>query len=405
MRIAIYHNLPSGGAKRALYEWTKGLASSHLIDVYTLSTADNAFLDLRPFARVHHISEFVPHHLFKSPLGRLNQLQYWRNLADLEHSAGTIGEMINSEDYDVVFLNPCQYTFMPVLAYHVQKPSVYFLHEPFGPTFQRNILRPYLQGTGRSVRRHIRNLSILRTIYLRRLEAIRRKGISHVSCLLANSEFTQRQIGIAYGIASVVCPCGVNSDMFHPIPDLGSENFVISVGAMTPRKGFDFLIKSLAEIPLSRRPLLKIASNYGIVEETAYIQHLADEYHVRIQLLTNLDSESLCHEYNKARLCVYSPVMEPFGLVPLEAMACGTPVVGVAEGGVCESIVHEYTGLLTERDTKQFAAAVQELLDDPGRLERYGRQAREYVLENWTWENSTTRLEQYLLQTAQLKSV
>ena len=48
MRIASYHNLPSGGAKRSLYEETKGLAADHTIDVFTLSTADSGFADLKP---------------------------------------------------------------------------------------------------------------------------------------------------------------------------------------------------------------------------------------------------------------------------------------------------------------------------------------------------------------------
>lgn len=404
MKIAIYHNLPSGGAKRALYEWIKRLADTHLIDVYTLSTADHTFLDVRPYVKGYHISEFVPHHLFRSPFGRLNQMQYWRDLGTLERIAATMGKVINAQDYDVIFLNPCQYTYMPVLACYIKQPSMYYLHEPFGSTFQRFISRPYLQQSSTGIRRYLQNLSLLKAIYLHRLEAIRRRGISCVTCLLSNSEFTQEQIAIAYDVSSAVCPCGVNSAMFHPMPDVEKEDFVISVGALTPRKGFDFLIKSLAEIPLSRRPLLKIVSNGEIAEETAYIRQLADELQVKLQVLMNLDSEALCLQYNKARLCVYSPVMEPFGLVPLEAMACGTPVVGVAEGGVRESVIHEHTGLLTERDPKQFATAVQELLDDPERRQRYGRQAREHVCENWTWAKSTTRLEHYLFQAAGLET-
>lgn len=403
MRIALYHNLPSGGAKRALYEWVKRLVNTHLIDIYTLSTADHDFLDVRPYATSYFVLEFARHHLFRSPFGRLNQLQYWRDLGELKQIGSEVAEMIDNGDYDIVFINPCQYTFMPTIAYHLEKPSVYYLHEPFGPTFQREIHRPYSSQAG--IRRYLQNFSFLEAIYLYRLESIRRKGISSVSCLLANSEFTKVQMKIAYDILSTVCAYGVDSEVFHPMPDVEKEEFVISVGAMTPRKGFDFLIESLARLPTFKRPLLKIASNGGIAEERSYIQSLAKENEIELQLLTNLDDEALCLEYNKACLCVYSPVMEPFGLVPLESMACGTPVVGVAEGGVCESVVHQRTGLLTDRDPAQFAAAVQELLDDPVRRQKYGQQARAYVLENWTWANSTDRLEHHLLQVAGLKNV
>lgn len=398
MKIAIYHNLPSGGAKRALFEWVKRLADAHSIDVYTLSTADHNYLDIRPFVQKYHIEQFTPHKLFKRPFGRLNQLQYWRNLRALEEIARQTAEKVHDSDYDVVFLNPCQYTFMPALAQYLNEPTVYYLHEPFGPTFQRTIQRPYTQP--RTVSKYLPHVSWLKSLYQHRLERIRQQGLDRVNHLLANSEFTQQEMKLAYGVESTISLYGVDSAMFRPLPDVKKENYVISVGAMTPRKGFDFLIESLAEIPSAKRPLLKIASNGQVSEERKYIEILAVRYGVNIQLLANLDSTKLCLEYNKALLCVYSPVMEPFGLVPLESMACGTPVVGVAEGGVCESVKHQYTGLLADRNPKLFASAIQELLDDSSKRRAYGHQARDYVLNNWTWDCSTSNLEDYLLQTA-----
>jgi glycosyltransferase involved in cell wall biosynthesis len=109
----------------------------------------------------------------------------------------------------------------------------------------------------------------------------------------------------------------------------------------------------------------------------------------------------LAIEYNKARLCVYAPVKEPFGLVPLEAMACGTPVVGVREGGVSESVKHGETGLLAERDPQQFADAILTLLEDTDCRIRLGRQGRVYVQEQWQWEHSVSELEGHLLEVAQ----
>jgi glycosyltransferase involved in cell wall biosynthesis len=89
-------------------------------------------------------------------------------------------------------------------------------------------------------------------------------------------------------------------------------------------------------------------------------------------------------------------VAEPFGLVPLEAMACGRAVVGVREGGVAETILLEQTGLLVDRDPRQFAAAVDRLLDDPTANAAYGRNGREHVVDCWSWGQSVVQLEQHL---------
>ena len=77
-------------------------------------------------------------------------------------------------------------------------------------------------------------------------------------------------------------------------------------------------------------------------------------------------------------------------------MACGTPVVGVAEGGVRETIVHGSTGLLTRRDPFEFGLAISTLLDNPEQSQKYGLQGRDYVVENWNWERAISTLTKYL---------
>lgn len=73
MNIAIYHNLPSGGGKRALHEMTRRLAERHALDVYTLSCAEHDFGDLRPYAKKYIVYPFQALPLVRRPFGRLNQ--------------------------------------------------------------------------------------------------------------------------------------------------------------------------------------------------------------------------------------------------------------------------------------------------------------------------------------------
>ncbi|MBC8262929.1 MAG: glycosyltransferase [Anaerolineales bacterium] len=77
-------------------------------------------------------------------------------------------------------------------------------------------------------------------------------------------------------------------------------------------------------------------------------------------------------------------------------MACGTPVVGVREGGVRETLLHNETGLLTERDPRQFADAVLGLLTNPISVDALGRLGPSYVQEHWSWDATVAQVEAHL---------
>ncbi len=400
MRIALFHNLPSGGAKRAVYEWTRRLVPNHSIDIYTLSSADHVFCDIRPFVQQHRVFDFTPRRLFGSPWGRLNQLQRWRDLGELMRIEQRIAHEINAGDYDIVFANTSRYTFIPALLQYVTVPALYYLHEPFGRMFTRYFERPYLKNN--RWREIVNRFDPLIRLYQHRLETLQLKSVRQTKRLLANSQFTQEYMRTAFDLDTPICYLGVNCDRFRPMSDIAKEDFVLSVGELTPRKGFDFIVNSLAHIPPAKRPQLRLTCNMINPSERGYVEDLAAQHEVDLKVLPHVNSDELEALYNKARLCVYAPVLEPFGLVPLEAMACGTPVVGVREGGVKESVVHEHTGLLVERDPAQFAAAVQYLLSTPTLASEYGRNGREHILHHWTWGQSVTTLEGHLTACASL---
>jgi glycosyltransferase involved in cell wall biosynthesis len=397
MRIALYHNLPSGGAKRAVYEWTQRLCKNHDIDVYTLSTADHNFCDIRPLVNEHYVFDFTPHELFKSPNGRLNQIQRWRDLGELITLGQHIAKKIDSNHYDVVFAHPCINTLIPALLNYVTTPSLYYLHEPFSK-YHVEISRPYIQSKG--WRERLDRVDPLISLYHRRLGELRDKSIRHTTLLLANSNYTKNQIKLNYDLEAHLCYLGANSQIFYPLKDVEKKDYIISVGELTPRKGFNFLIESLGYLPSAKRPCLMLVSNMQNSAERVYIEDLAAQHDVSLQILSALSTEQLRQAYNSALLCVYSPVKEPFGLVPLEAMACGIPVIGVAEGGVCETVLDGVTGRLVERDPAKFAEAMRLLLEDSALRQQYGQQARQHVLEQWNWEQSVANLEQYLQQVA-----
>lgn len=214
--------------------------------------------------------------------------------------------------------------------------------------------------------------------------------------VLVNSKYVRDMVSHIYGIDSLLCYHGIDADVFCPHPDIEQQGYVLSVGAIRPRKGFAFLIESLGSLPRADRPALRLVGN---AEEPGYGDHLrdlAERRGVDLQIEVDISQEALVRRYNEAALMAYAPYGEPFGLTPLEAMACGRPVVGVADGGVRETVVNGVTGLLTERDQHQFGEAIVALLRAPRLREAYGRQGRRYVLEQWSWEASVARIERAL---------
>jgi len=248
MRIALFHNLPSGGAKRAVCEWTRGLGRTHDVDVYSLSTADHDFCDLRPFAHAHKVFALRARRRFRSPLGRFNRWQYWRELRELVRVGRDIAAQIDRDGYDVVFAHPCLYTSIPAFLGFVCAPAVYYLHEPFGGAFPPPVARPYLPPP----RTLLDRLDPLLRVQQGAVERVRRASLARAR-LLANSDFTRAQMRAAYGADATVCHYGVDVDAFSPPSDDTTRSDVLSVGELTARKGFDFLIESLALLPSESR--------------------------------------------------------------------------------------------------------------------------------------------------------
>jgi glycosyltransferase involved in cell wall biosynthesis len=209
--------------------------------------------------------------------------------------------------------------------------------------------------------------------------------------MLANSYYSRESILRNYGLNSFVSYLGVDTGLFRPL-NLPREQFALSVGSCVPDKGFDFLIRSLARIKKSLRPDMVLVSNGANPLWKEYLERLAASLDVNLRILQLIDDSKLVELYNKARVVLYAPYLEPFGLVPLEAMACGTPVVGVREGGVRESIVHDKTGILTDRDESAFAAAVERLLTDVDKQKAMAARAADQIGVMWTQQKAGDRL-------------
>ena len=397
MRIAIHHNLPSGGGKRALYEMTRRLANRHEVDVYTFSSADHDFCDLRPHCHRHQVFPFVPIPLARRPFGRMNQGIRALDLLRLRRIHGALATRIDAGNYDVVFVHHCRYGQSPSLLQFLKTPSVYYCQEPPRHLYEPPIARPY--RTLSQVQLMGNLFDPLPDLYRRTLTRQDHANVQAASRILVNSHYSRETLYRTYGIFARVASLGVDLGVFRPLA-LSRGYFALSVGAIDPHKGFDFIVESLALLPLAIRLPLVIVSNWVDAAERVYLEALAQRLSVELEIKTMVTDFDLVELYNRATLVLYAPVMEPFGFVPLEAMACGAPVVGVREAGVRESIIHEQTGLLTDREPRDFADGIDRLVRDADLREHCSAAGLELVRKHWTWDQALEQIEMQLGQTA-----
>jgi glycosyltransferase involved in cell wall biosynthesis len=411
MRIAIYHNIPDGGAKRALFYATKLLSQQgHILDLYTFDIEGERCFRLAPYVRkvISRKTPIIPMVQDGYPL-IINTRNIYRQIKNLHHIntiSQEFAELINTGNYDMAFVTHCRYFQSPNILKFLTIPTVYYCQEPLrkfyepSVSFENMTVSEVLSGIPRrapiysSVLLKIAGIGYWFNQYL--LKRNDQKNVQYAHHILVNSYYSRESIYRVYGKFARVNYLGVDAGLFRPLPEEKKENLILSVGRYYPVKQHHFVLQSLSHIPEDERSALVIIGNDAPdYTYKAYLRKLAKHFQISLQLLDNISDDELVTWYNRAKVVVFPPILEPFGLVPLEAMACQTPVVGIREGGIRETIVDGVTGFLTERDEKEFAQAIHTLLHDAKLRQKMGENGRAYVLENWTWEKSVKQLVQY----------
>jgi glycosyltransferase involved in cell wall biosynthesis len=395
MKIAIYHNLTSGGSKREMYEFIKKMKKhNHSVYVYTTSLSDEKFLPSKNIADEVFIYnlKFIQDIKFPLPLLRkyINLLSLFINLVKLNLVSKKIAFDINSKKYDFVFVHHCQIVQSPLLLRYLTVPSFYYCAEPmriFYESFEYIDNHQYIKSKNfidKLQRLWYYPVEVISNSVIKKLDA---DNVKYASRLVTNSYFSAESIKKAYGLNAGVCYLGVDTEKFVD-RSFEKENFIVSVGALSPLKGYDFIIRSIALIEKDKRPDFIVVCNTVSTGEKNYLNVLAKNSGVSFFIKSNISDNELVEIYNKAIALVYSPHLEPFGFVPLEAMSCGLPIIAVKEGGVRESVKDGETGFLVERDAEKFKNALLEVMNNINLRTKFSENAKKYVREYWTWDKS-----------------
>src|SRR5579884_1473637 len=206
-------------------------------------------------------------------------------------------------------------------------------------------------------------------------------------------------------------PSGVDAELFRPVAraeawrrlglvrELPTATPVVAyVGRLLPRKDVRNVVQALALLcadwPREPRPLLLVVGGESdepdpvATPELGEIRRLAADLGIadRVRCIGRRQRDVLRYCYGAGDVVVTTPWYEPFGLTPLEGMACGRPVIGSAVGGIAFTIIDGVTGFLVPpRDPPALADRLARLLSDAALRERMGRAARARVEAEFTW--------------------
>jgi len=164
----------------------------------------------------------------------------------------------------------------------------------------------------------------------------------NVNYFIANSFNVKERIKRIYNRDAEVVYPPVDTDFFVPSSE-SKKDYYLTVSAFAPYKKIDIVIEAFNKLNLS----LKII---GSGQQEDYLKYLAKNKN--IEFLGWVENEKLRYYYQNAKALIF-PAEEDFGIVPVEAQACGTPVIAYKKGGALETVVEGETGIFFEEQTPQ----------------------------------------------------
>ncbi len=362
MKIAIFHELHSGGARRSVNEFAKRLKKNHIVDLYFVDELKNDN-EKTFFSNVNYY-KFIP----KKWTGNDWKTKLYKDtieLIKLYILHKKIAIEIDSKKYDIVFIDPSRFTQAPFILRFLKTKKIYYCQEPLRMVYEEvfdikkdlHPLKFLYEKLNRLIRKKIDN-----------------KNIKYADLIIANSKYTQSNIMKSYGLKSTFSYMGVDTQVFKPV-EIKKDIDILFIGAFEFSDGYN-LFENAKKFLKSKANIKILASEKQWISNDLMIRNL----------------------YCRSRLVLALAFNEPFGLIPIEAMACGVPVVAVNEGGYKETIIDGETGFLVSRNPKILAQKLDFLLTHQLILQKTGDNARRKVTSRWTWEKSTNKLENILLK-------
>ncbi|WP_344455367.1 glycosyltransferase [Actinocorallia aurantiaca] len=227
----------------------------------------------------------------------------------------------------------------------------------------------------------------------RRLESLVARRAHTVIATCTSEADDLRALGV-HPFRLEIVPCGVDLRLFRPDGPAAGRNGrfrVLSVSRLVRRKGLDTVLEAMARLPEAELLVAGGPARRDLDRdpEIARWRAVAERHGIsdRVVFLGGVPHEEVPALMRSADVVVGVPWYEPFGMVPVEAMACGTPVVASAVGGHLDTVVDGTTGLLVPpRDPRALAGALRRVLDAPGWCRTLATAAVRRAHSLYSWE-------------------
>lgn len=362
MRIAVFHELPFGGARDGVYHFSRELSRNGFsIDLYYVSehkeeVGGNFFKKKRFF-------KFVPidwsGNNWKSRIYKDTV-----ELFKLNNLHKRIASEIDSNIYDLVLVNGSKYIEAPFILKYLNTYKVFYCHDPNYRVVYEKIL-----AINKKIPIHKRFYESLNRRFRKALD---KKNFLCSDLVIANSKFAKKIIKKTYKVDSLIASPGVDTNFFSPI-NQKKDTDLFYIGSNEKIDAYGLLMESLSK--LQKKIVLKTKmSEDGWIPDNKVIRNL----------------------YRRSRIVICTAYNEPFGSVAIEAMSCGVPVIAVNEGGHKETVVDGKTGFLVKRNSGILAQRILDILDDRTLSKNLSAQSRIVALKEWDWKIQSKKLEEIL---------
>lgn len=283
----------------------------------------------------------------------------------------TVNRYISREATILCSVFPSNWIIFPYKLLHPKVKIIWFCQEPSAFVQDTN----WINAISNPIKRVIAKL--FNPIF----KAVDQKLAKIPNHILANSHYAKGLIKKIYKRDSIVVYPGIDKKRFYPIPFSKKEDYILTVSRLSKFKNVDILINAYSKLKDSHFRL-KIVGNGEELNNLIKLCRKLEISH-RVDFLTKVSDREIVKIYQKAKLFVLCSKNEPFGIVPVEAMACGTPVIADESGGPKETVINGKTGLLIKDINPQNLCRTIESIEE--NLKDFCSNCSDYISDKFDW--------------------